>query len=367
MAEQIESVVERQIQHLEQFIHQKEYLRASHPLRYLFWESTLRCNMRCLHCGSDCVCDNSTQADELDVGTIQAELRSIAQVYEPSTITFAIIGGEPLVRKDDVCEVGTYAAELGYHWGIVTNGLLLNDEATRQIERSGLQTISISLDGLEREHDALRNRPGAFRLATSAIECLLAKRFFRKFDVICCVNKLNIDKLAPFVDHLRQLQVPAVRFTPIFSHGRATRHPELILDREDYLQLLQFIAAQREKQTDIRINLSEEGYWGPEWEGRVRDNLHYCGSGIVIGTMLYNGDVIGCPSMSRAFVEGNIKDAPFVDIWQRRFSRYREGRRALFAAQCGDCEHWVLCEGGGLHLLDQTGVVENQCCLAKVA
>jgi radical SAM protein with 4Fe4S-binding SPASM domain len=367
MTEQIESVVERQIQRLEQFIDQKEKLRADHPLRYLFWESTLRCNMSCLHCGSDCVRDSSTQADELDIGTIKAELRSIAQVYEPGTITFAIIGGEPLVRKNDICEVGAYAAELGYHWGIVTNGLLLDDEAIHQIERSGLQTISISLDGLEREHDALRNRSGAFRSAMSAIERLLTRRFFRKFDVICCVSKLNIDKLEPFVDHLRQLQVPAIRFTPIFSHGRATRHSELILDKDDYLHLLRFVAAQRERQTDIRINLSEEGYWGPEWEGRVRDNLHYCGSGIVIGTILHNGDVIGCPSMSRAFVEGNLKNAPFIDLWQRGFSRYRAGRRDLFAAQCDGCEHWVLCEGGGLHLLDQTGVMENQCSLAKIA
>ena len=25
-----------------------------HPLRQLFWESPLRCNMKCRHCGSDC-------------------------------------------------------------------------------------------------------------------------------------------------------------------------------------------------------------------------------------------------------------------------------------------------------------------------
>ena len=25
-----------------------------HPLRQLFWECTMRCNMKCRHCGSDC-------------------------------------------------------------------------------------------------------------------------------------------------------------------------------------------------------------------------------------------------------------------------------------------------------------------------
>ena len=29
-------------------------LRKEHPLRQLFWESTVRCNIFCRHCGSDC-------------------------------------------------------------------------------------------------------------------------------------------------------------------------------------------------------------------------------------------------------------------------------------------------------------------------
>lgn len=365
--EHIEIAVEQQVRQLEQFIEHKEELRATHPLKYLFWESTLRCNMSCLHCGSDCVSDNSTRSHELDGEVIKDELAAIARVYEPGSITFAIIGGEPLVRLHDICDVGAYAAELGYHWGIVTNGLLLDDEAVGMLEQAGLQTISVSFDGLEPEHDALRDRQGAFQMAVSAIERLLSRRFYREFDVICCVNKLNIDKLEPFVDLLCQLEVPAVRFTPIFSHGRATCHTDLLLDKGDYVRLLEFVAAEREKRDGIRINMSEEGYWGPQWEARVRDNLHYCGSGICIGTILHNGDVIGCPSMSRTFVEGNIRDMPFVDLWQRGFSRYRGGRKRLFEKQCGDCEHWVLCEGGGLHLLDQEGTVEDQCCLKKIA
>ena len=34
----------------------KEYARTveRHELRTLFWECTLRCNLRCRHCGSDC-------------------------------------------------------------------------------------------------------------------------------------------------------------------------------------------------------------------------------------------------------------------------------------------------------------------------
>ena len=56
--------------------------------------------------------------------------------------------------------------------------------------------------------------------------------------------------------------------------------------------------------------------------------------------------------MSRRFVEGNLSESSFLDIWERRFSRFREGRRGLAAASCGACRHWDLCEGGGCHLFD---------------
>ena len=53
------------------------------------------------------------------------------------------------------------------------------------------------------------------------------------------------------------------------------------------------------------MTLSEEGYWGPNWECRVRDAFHYCGSGVGIGSILHDGSVTGCPSVSRRLIEGN--------------------------------------------------------------
>ena len=35
-------------------------LKKMHPLQQLFWESTLRCNVHCLHCGSDCIASVET-------------------------------------------------------------------------------------------------------------------------------------------------------------------------------------------------------------------------------------------------------------------------------------------------------------------
>ena len=38
----------------------RQNLKTLHPLQQLFWESTLRCNVHCLHCGSDCISSVTT-------------------------------------------------------------------------------------------------------------------------------------------------------------------------------------------------------------------------------------------------------------------------------------------------------------------
>lgn len=351
---------------LEAFIDRKEELKRTAPLRYLFWESTLRCNLSCLHCGSDCVRDDASQVNEVEPEHIRRELRSIAQHYPPEKCTFAIIGGEPLLR-DDIVNVGAYAAELGFNWGITTNGMLLSREMIKRLKKAQLRTLSVSLDGIAADHDKLRNCKGSHKVVTTAIRNLFEDRFFRKFDVICTVSRINIDHLEAFVEDMIRLQVTAIRFTPVFSRGRAGRNSDLMLAKDDYRKMLTFVKEGRVKRNNIKIYLSEEGYWGPEWECVVRDQFHYCGSGIMIGSILHDGRVTGCPSVSRNFIEGTIKESAFIDLWKSGFTRYRQGRKQAFADHCGACEHWVLCEGGGFHLLDQDNVSGGFCCLDKIS
>ena len=92
------------------------------------------------------------------------------------------------------------------------------------LKAAGLSTISLSLDGLAEQHDALRQRPGALQQVTDAIARLLDDHFWNRFDVICCVNALNIEHLGPFTDHLARLGVPQVRLTPVFSRVERMPH-----------------------------------------------------------------------------------------------------------------------------------------------
>lgn len=75
-----------------------------HELRYLFWECTTRCNMNCLHCGSDCKSDS--EHPDMPAKDFLKVLQSLKNRVDPSKMIVAITGGEPLVR-DDLVDAGS--------------------------------------------------------------------------------------------------------------------------------------------------------------------------------------------------------------------------------------------------------------------
>ena len=96
--------------------------QEKHPLRQLFWECTLRCNLRCRHCGSDC--HVSSSVPDMPFEDFRKVLRRVREVWDPHRIMIVITGGEPLMRKDlEKCGRAIYDME--FPWGLVSNGLLM--------------------------------------------------------------------------------------------------------------------------------------------------------------------------------------------------------------------------------------------------
>ena len=62
----------------------------AHPLTYFFWECTLRCNLHCQHCGSDCVADAIPDMPRVDFLRV---LDSLAPHVDPKNFTVVITGG----------------------------------------------------------------------------------------------------------------------------------------------------------------------------------------------------------------------------------------------------------------------------------
>ena len=113
-----------------------------HPMTTLFWECTLRCNLHCAHCGSDCRVESGV--DELSVADFIQIIDGLTPHVDPNKLLVIFTGGEALVRQD-IEEAGLALYRRGYPWGIVTNGMLLDAQRLDSLRRAGLHLSLIHI------------------------------------------------------------------------------------------------------------------------------------------------------------------------------------------------------------------------------
>ncbi len=323
-------------------------LAVQHPLRQLFWECTLRCNLRCRHCGSDCKV--SSLHPDMPFKDFAGVLASLKEHYDQHKIMVMLTGGEPLMRKD-IAECGRAIYDMEFPWGIVSNGMLMTPHKIEDLLSAGLHAATISLDGFEAEHDWMRGVKNSFRNASEAIR-ILASEPSVKFDVVTCVNRRNYGYLSEFKEYLISLGLRSWRLFTVFPVGRAASDPELQLTGEQFRGLMKFIRQTR-KEGRIAASYGCEGFLG-EYEGDVRDNLFMCSAGLNIASVLSDGSISACASIRNGYHQGNIYQDDFIDVWENRFSVYRD-RSWMKTGQCEDCKYFRYCQGNGMHLRDENG------------
>ncbi len=322
-----------------------------HELRYLFWEATSLCNARCRHCGSDCERSTDTSA-ELSTAEIEAVFRRVAETHDPKKVMLAITGGEPTLRKD-LYEVMGHARDMGFSWGMVTNGIAVNEDHVKRAGEAGMRTLTVSLDGPEDIHDWMRGRKGAWQKARRAIELFRDAGYLRILQITSVVAPRTIPRLHELLEIVRELEVDHWRLLGIFPGGRAGKEfgRDLLMDGEDMVRLFEFIAKVRRSRRRPLTYYGEEGYFGLRWELEIRRWFHYCNAGTTTGGILSNGDIMACPSIPREFVQGNVRTDDFVEVWNNRFEKFRD-REWMRQGECGHCDQFDFCRGGGLHLWD---------------
>ena len=327
----------------------RKNLQQLHPLQQLFWESTLRCNVHCLHCGSDC--SSSETMPDMPAGDFLNVLdKSITPHVDPHKVLIIISGGEPLMRKD-LAEVGKALKQRGYPWGMVTNGLALTEKRFKELMQSGLRSMAISFDGMELNHNWLRQHPLAFEGATRAIK-LAAATPSLTWDVVTCVNQRSFHQIDEMREYLWSIGVRNWRLITIDPMGRAAENPELLLTPEQHRQVLDYICEKRKD--GLHISYSCEGFM-PDYEMKIRDHLFHCAAGVSVASILIDGSISACTSVRGKYYQGNIYHDDFWDVWENRFEPYRNRQWMRKLAPCNDCKLFRYCEGGGIHLRREDG------------
>lgn len=320
----------------------------NHPLRQLFWECTLRCNLNCRHCGSDCK-SVATQRD-MPLKDFLAVLDDIAAHTDPHKVFVIVTGGEPLMRAD-LEECGKAIYKRGFPWGMVTNGLAMTQTRFKRLLASGLHSATVSLDGLEADHNDMRGNNNSFKNASAAIAMMAAEPNFI-FDVVTCVTQRNYDKLDSIKEYLLSLGCTHWRLFTVFPVGRGATDPMLQLTSEQMRGLMDYIVATR-KEERISVQYGCEGFLGV-YEGDVRDRFFGCQAGITVGSVLVDGSISSCASIRADYHQGNIYKDSFWEVWNKGFEPYRN-REWMRKEECAECDFFRYCKGGGMHLRDEEG------------
>jgi len=308
---------------------------------YAVWELTLSCNLSCHHCSSRA---GRARKDELSTD----DARSLVdQLSDLGVQEVTLIGGEAYLR-DDWLDIIRVIRKRGMRCTMVTGGRGFTLERANAARDAGLQSVSVSVDGLERSHDALRGFRGSFQSALYALAC--ARNAGMQITA-------NTQRDIPLLfEQLIEAGIAAWQPQITVPMGRAADNPELILEPYQMLEVIPMLARLKRRADEADIVFwpgNNIGYFGPH-EAELRDSLPAChrgpcGAGRSTIGIESTGNIKGCPSLPSAeYVGGNVRHHPQRDIWERspRVGFMRERSTADLWGHCRTCYYAADCLGG---------------------
>lgn len=320
--------------------------RRWYPL-YAVWEITLRCDLACRHCGSRA---GRSRPDELST---EEALDLVRQMAEIGVEEVTVIGGEAYLR-DDFAEIVRGIRASGMRVSMTTGARGLSPELVRTAKQAGLQSVSVSVDGLEETHDALRGVKGSYRAAMRAMEAMRAEGL--PFSANTQIGRQSLREIPEVFEELVKAGIRAWQVQLTVAMGRASDEPDLLLEPYQMLEVMPMLAQIKRRADAAGVEVwpgNNIGYFGPYeslLRGKLpRGHLASCGAGRSTLGIEANGDIKGCPSLPTAdYVGGNIREHSLREIWERaprlRFTRDRTAKDMW--GFCGSCYYVDTCRAG---------------------
>ncbi|MBD3317123.1 MAG: radical SAM protein [Chitinivibrionales bacterium] len=329
--------------------------------RFVVWELTLACNMRCGHCGSTA---GKSRADELN---LEEMYRVCDQLGELECERLTLLGGEPLIHPHWT-DVTKRLQENDIRVNVITNGWTLHEEKVcDDIAAAGLTIVGISIDGMKKSHDSLR-REGSFDRIAKGMDLLKERGIASAVCTVITTDSIrDLGELHDFIvdkgAKVWQLQIAS----PL---GRLAKDDPLIIKAHQIREVYDLFYEKRKK-NKLSIDLADDvGYYCPWENGSLRTTRKSmsvwtgCHAGIEVAGIDSNGDVKGCQSLPSTpeFLEGNIRRQSLVDIWKNpdNFAYNRKFTRDQLGGYCAECRYGSLCRGGcGSAAIAHTGKIGN--------
>jgi radical SAM protein with 4Fe4S-binding SPASM domain len=308
------------------------------------WELTIRCNMRCLHCGS---LAGRARADELSV---EECLRVGDQLLELGCRQVTFIGGEVFLYPGWE-KVARHMADGGAAVNIITNGFLMGDREIEQIRHARLANVGISLDGAKENHNRIRGVARSYAKVLDAFERLGREGI--SIGVVTSLLSFNVSDLEAIYQLLVANQVAVWQLQIATAMGKLTDKRPLLLAPQELPKITSFII---DKLCERKIQIyagDDIGYYDANepclrtpggisiWDG--------CQAGLRVIGIDSVGNVKGCESLyADVFIEGNVRQESLAAIWNREggFAYNRQFDPSMLTGSCARCDKGRSCRAG---------------------
>ncbi len=320
--------------------------------KWIAWEITRRCNLRCVHCRSSSEMEIQGHPDF----SLEEAYRLIDDIVSYAQPVVVLSGGEPLTRKD-VFEIARYGTVKGLRMCLATNGTLVTDEICGKIKESGIRIVSLSLDGAdETVHDDFRSQKGAFAGTINAAH--LFKKYGIEFIINSSFTKRNQEQIPQVYRLAKELGATAWYMFMIVPTGRGEEIMNELITKEDYDKILDW-HYDMEKEEDLllvrptcaphyyRVQLQRAKEEGEKVKRRTlkfsTGGSKGCLAGQLICLIDVDGNVLPCSYFN--LPAGNVREKSFKEIWENSdlFKDLRDFKK--YKGRCGSCEFVNVCGG----------------------
>ncbi|MCX8119088.1 MAG: heme b synthase [Desulfobacterota bacterium] len=313
------------------------------------WELIRSCNLACVHCRASS--ERGPYPGELGTEECLRVMDEMATLGKPVII---LTGGEPLMRPD-IFDLARYGTAKGFRMVMATNGTLITEENVEAMKASGIQRISISLDGHDAEtHDAFRKVKGAFEGSLRGIE--IAKRHGLPFQINTTVTRANLHLIEKILRLAIDLGAVAHHIFLLVPTGRARELQDQEISAQDYEQTLHWFYEQNGQvplqlkatcaphyYRILRQRAKAEGR-KPSFQTHGLDALtRGCLGGISFCFISHTGQVQPCGYLELDC--GNVRKQSFREIWERSPIFRTLRNYDAYGGKCGRCEFRKVCGG----------------------
>ncbi|MBI5570427.1 MAG: peptide-modifying radical SAM enzyme CbpB [Desulfomonile tiedjei] len=328
------------------FAREMEVLRFGLQPSAVYFNPTERCNLNCSYCyiPEEMRRDGVHMSEDQLIAALGILKDYFGKTMPEGRLPQVVFhGSEPMLARDAVF-AGIERFRDDFHFGIQTNGTLLDDEAIDFLTSRGIG-VGLSLDGHEEAiADATRKNwagQGFFRRSAALLE-----RFkgYPNYNVICTVTTRNMTALSNMVEFLHEMEVPIGMLNPVRCTRQGAR--EIRPADEDlsvhYLKALDrtYELYQETGRQLVIANFANVliSIAAPSAR-RLMCDISPCGGGRCFFAVGARGDLFPCSEFVGVpeFNGGNLFRDPIGDVLKSEAFKAVTGRKVEDIIPCSSC------------------------------